>query len=118
MEKDLSHWTNIWEKALEKNLFKEMVPGRQATPIDDPYMKQVAQSAMASQPQQVKLSDLASQVSDIKWHQLYDVFARQFKMNSNDKNVQAMGQALHQAATTGNMASIQPFLGQINAQRI
>jgi len=118
MEKDLSHWTNIWEKALEKNLFKEMVPGRQATPINDPHMQQVAKSAMASQPQQVKLSDLASQVSDIKWHQLYDVFARQFRMNPKDQNVTAMGQALHQAATTGNMAAIQPFLSQVNAQRI
>lgn len=68
---------------------------------------------------QVSLSSLAGKVSDLNWHQVYDVFARQHSKVPNDPEVQKMGQALFQAAQSGNMNIIQPYIQKyVHAQRI
>jgi hypothetical protein len=68
-------------------------------------------NSLRANPQpQVKLSDYAAKISDLKWHQVYDTFTRQHARMPADQNVVKMGQALYQAATTGDMSHIRPYL--------
>ena len=104
---------NVWLK--EKNIqegLSDFLPnlGQRAIPI---------QPKQTSQPKQVSLSSLADQISDPDWHQLYDVFSNQYQKFPNDPQVSQLGQALYQAAQTGNMSGLQPFKQKhLYAQRI
>lgn len=68
------------------------------------------------QPQQISLSTFANKISDASWHQLYNNFAKQYQNNPNDPQVSQLGQALYQAAQSGNMSGLQPFKNQIQGQ--
>lgn len=62
--------------------------------------------AQGNQQGKVSLSDFASKITDIKWHQVYDAFARRYRMNPTDPNVGQIGQSLYQAAMTNDMSLI------------
>jgi len=72
--------------------------------------KKIINKQAQPQAQPISLSQYADRIGDIKWHQVYNTFARQYKGYPNDPNVTKMGQALHQAATTNDMNLIAPFL--------
>lgn len=108
---------------LDANNLKEgIMPnmGQQAIPINQPQQQQAQQpQQIQQQPQQVSLSSLAHNVKDPNWHHLHDAFGQQFQKHPNDPQVLKLGQALYQAAQTGNMTGIQPFVQQhFNAQQM
>ncbi len=76
--------------------------GQRATPINNPQSQQYPQ-----QPKQISLSSLGSNVKDLTWHKLYDVFSKQFQRMPNDPEVESLGQLLHQSATSGNYSILQ-----------
>jgi hypothetical protein len=73
------------------------------------------------QPQTNKpfsLSSLADKMGDPDWHQLYDVFARQIKLNPKNPQTQELGKALYNWAQ-GNKKDAEPFLDKyVRAQKI
>jgi len=64
-----------------------------------------------TQPQ-MNLTSFANKVQDPNWHQLHSVYANQFKKNPNDPKLQQFGQTLYQAAQSGNMTTLSPYLKQ------
>lgn len=89
-----------WKKIREG--LSDFMPnmGQRAIPVNQ---------GQPQQGQQVSLSTLASKVRNPDWHQLHDVFARQFQKMPNDTGTKQLGQALAQAAQTNNMMGLQPF---------
>lgn len=94
--------------------FNDFLPnmGQRATP----YPKEAQPNQAPSQPKQISLSTMADQISDLTWHQLYDVFSKQHQRFPSDPKVGQLGQALYQAAQSGNMSGLQPFKQQLQAQ--
>lgn len=85
--------------------------GQRAIPVN--------QGSPQAGPQQVSLSQFAGRIKDPNWQSLYQNFTRQHQTHGTDPKVQQLGQALHQAATTGNMSMLQPFAQQqVHAQPV
>lgn len=106
---------NMGQKAMPMGQYPAPLPQGQQ-PMQKPQQGQ-GQAPMQPQPapakpQQISLSSLASKVKDPTWHQLHDKFTTQFKTHANDPKVGQLGQALYQAAQTGNMTGLQPFKSQ------
>jgi len=79
--------------------FVGQATGRNAVPINK-----------GNTPRTVSLSDLAVNVQDRAWHDLYRIFDAHY--SKTPEGVKPLGAALYRAAQSGDMSGLMPFKQQ------